>query len=145
MFLSLPATSVSFKELHKETVLHSIAKHKYFCIISATMTTVTNTAPFAVIATGGKQYVVREGDTLLVELLGDHKEGDTIEFDQVLMTDDGKASKIGTPTTGGKVKATYLGEKKGKKLTIIRYKAKSNRDRRIGHRQHYAEIKIDKV
>lgn len=109
------------------------------------MTTATNTAPFAVIATGGKQYVVREGDTLLVELMGDHKEGDTIEFDQVLMTDDGKASKLGTPTTGGKVKATYLGEKKGKKLTIVRYKAKSNRDRRIGHRQHYAEVKIEKI
>jgi large subunit ribosomal protein L21 len=108
-------------------------------------TETTNTAPFAVIVTGGKQYVVREGDTMLVELLGDHKEGDKIEFDQVLLTDDGKSSKVGTPTTGGKVIATYLGEKKGKKLTIIRYKAKSNRDRRIGHRQHYAQIKIDKI
>tara|TARA_B100000508_G_C11458618_1_gene278041 strand:- start:905 stop:1240 length:336 start_codon:yes stop_codon:yes gene_type:complete len=110
------------------------------------MATETKTvAPFAVIATGGKQYVVREGDTLLVELLGDHKEGDSIEFDQVLMTDDGKTSKIGTPTTGGKVKATFLGDKKGKKLTIVRYKAKSNRDRRLGHRQRHSEIKIDKI
>jgi large subunit ribosomal protein L21 len=104
-----------------------------------------NTAPFAVIATGGKQYVVRVGDVLLVELLGDHKEGDVIEFDSVLMTDDGSTAKIGTPTTGTTVKATYLGEEKGKKLTIIRYKAKSNRDRRIGHRQHYAEIRIDAI
>jgi len=113
------------------------------------MTTATdtsvNTAPFAVIKTGGKQYVVREGDVLQVELLGDHKEGDKIEFDHVLMTDDGKTSKIGTPTTGGKVSATFLGNKKGKKLTIIRYKAKSNRDRRLGHRQQYAEVKIDKI
>ena len=108
-------------------------------------TETTNTAPFAIIATGGKQYVVREGDTVQVELLGDHKEGDKIEFDSVLMTDDGKASKIGTPTTGTKVQATYLGEKKGKKLTIIRYEAKSNRDRRLGHRQHYAEVKIDSI
>lgn len=108
------------------------------------MTTETTTsAPFAVIATGGKQYLVHEGDTLLVELLGDHAEGDKIEFD-ALMTDDGKSSKIGTPTVG-KVQATYLGEKKGKKLTIIRYKAKSNRDRRLGHRQHYAQVKIDKI
>ena len=106
--------------------------------------TTTNTTPFAVIATGGKQYVVRAGDTLLVELLYGNKEGDKIEFD-ALMTDDGKASKIGTPATGAKVKATYLGEKKGKKLTIVRYKAKSNRDRRVGHRQHYAEIKIDSI
>ena len=103
------------------------------------------TAPFAVIATGGKQYVVREGDVLNVELLGDHNEGDKIEFDQVLMTDDGKAAKVGTPTTGSKVTATYLGEKKGKKLTIIRFEAKSNRDRRLGHRQKYAQIKIDKI
>ncbi len=106
-------------------------------------TTETNTAPFAVIATGGKQYLVREGDTILVELLGEHLEGDKIEFD-ALMTDDGKSSKIGTPIAG-KVAATYLGEKKGKKLTIIRYKAKSNRDRRLGHRQHYAQVKIDKI
>ena len=109
------------------------------------MTTDTATTPFAVIATGGKQYVVREGDVLKVELLGDHKEGDKIEFDQVLMTDDGAASKIGTPTTGTKVTATFLGDTKGKKLTIVRYKAKSNRDRRLGHRQHYSEIKIEKI
>ena len=109
------------------------------------MATKAATAPFAVIATGGKQYVVREGDTLLVERLGTHKEGDKIEFDQVLMTDDGKSAKVGTPTTGSKVTATYLGEKKGKKLTIIRFKAKSNRDRRLGHRQKYSEIKIDKI
>lgn len=103
------------------------------------------TAPFAVIATGGKQYVVREGDVLQVELLGDHKEGDKITFDTVLMSDDGKNSKIGTPTTGSKVTATYLGDKKGKKLNIIRFKAKSNRDRRVGHRQKYAEVKIEKI
>ena len=70
---------------------------------------------------------------------------DKIEFDTVLMTDDGKTAKIGTPSTGTKVKATYVGEKKGPKLTIVRYKAKSNRDRRIGHRQHYAEVKIESV
>jgi large subunit ribosomal protein L21 len=109
--------------------------------------TATNTTakPFAVIATGGKQYVVHVGDTLKVELLGDYKEGDKVEFDQVLMTDDGAKAKVGTPTTGTKVTATYLGEKKGPKLTIVRYKAKSNRDRRIGHRQHYAEVKIEKI
>ena len=100
------------------------------------------TAPFAVIVTGGKQYVVREGDVLQVELLGEHEEGAKITFDKVLMSDDGKSSKIGTPTTGGKVTATYLGHKKGQKLTIIRYKAKSNRDRKIGHRQKYSRVEI---
>ena len=118
----------------------------FSCTIAPTMATeTTNTAPFAVIATGGKQYIVREGDVMLVELLKDQKEGDAIEFDTVLMTDDGTSSKIGAPHTGTKVTATYLGEKKGKKLTIVRYKAKSNRDRRIGHRQHFAEIKIESI
>jgi large subunit ribosomal protein L21 len=109
------------------------------------MATETTNAPFAVIATGGKQHIVHVGDTLLVELLANHEVGEEIEFETVLMTDDGTTSKIGTPHTGTKVKATYLGEKKGKKLTIIRYKAKSNRDRRVGHRQHYAEIKINSI
>ena len=109
------------------------------------MATQTTKDSFAVIATGGKQYVVTVGQTLEVELLGDHQEGDTIEFDSVLMTDDGTTAKVGTPTTGTKVQATYLGEKKGPKLTIVRYKAKSNRDRRLGHRQHYAQVKIEAI
>ena len=107
--------------------------------------TKANKEAFAVIATGGKQYVVSVGDTLEVELIGDLKEGDAVEFENVLMTDDGKTAKIGTPNTGTKVKATYLGEKKGPKLTIVRYKAKSNRDRRLGHRQHYAQVKIEAI
>lgn len=108
----------------------------------------TNTAnkeAFAVVKTGGKQYIVSVGDTILVELLGDYKAGDKIEFDEILMTDDGSKAVIGNPNTKTKVTATYLGEKKGPKLTIVRYKAKSNRDRRIGHRQHYAEVKIDSI
>lgn len=108
-------------------------------------TTATQTKPFAVIETGGKQYIVSAGDTLEVELLGDLKEGDTVTFDTVLMTDDGAASKVGTPYTGAKVKATYLGLTKGPKLSIIRYKAKSNRDRKLGHRQKYAQIKIESI
>lgn len=100
------------------------------------------TKDFAVIATGGKQYLVSAGDVLNVELLGDHKEGDTVEFTEVLMQND----KVGTPTVAGaKVKATYLGEKKGIKLAILRFQAKSNRDRKIGHRQHYARVKIESI
>ena len=109
------------------------------------MATDTATKPFAVIATGGKQYVVTQGQTLEVELLGNQTEGDKIEFDSVLMTDNGSKAVVGTPHTGTKVTAIYLGETKGPKLTIVRYKAKSNRDRRIGHRQHYAQIKIEKL
>lgn len=106
----------------------------------------TTTEDFAVIETGGKQYIVSKGDVVLVELLGEHKEGDTVEFEHVLMSDDGKNATIGDPyIKGAKVKAKYLGEKKGKKLSIVRYKAKSNRNRKVGHRQHYAEVKIESI
>jgi large subunit ribosomal protein L21 len=108
-------------------------------------TTTKKDAPFAVIETGGKQYIVSVGDVIEVELLGENEAGAAIEFDTVLMTDDGTTSKIGTPYTGTKVKATYLGMEKGPKITILRYKAKSNRDRKIGHRQKYSQIKIESI
>jgi large subunit ribosomal protein L21 len=119
-------------------------------LLSSTMagtmaTTATKTDAFSVIETGGKQYIVSVGATLEVELLGDLKEGDKVTFDTVLMSDDGAKATVGAPFTGGKVVATYLGEVKGPKLSIIRYKAKSNRDRKIGHRQHYAKIQIDSI
>ncbi len=106
------------------------------------MTTETKQEKFSVIETGGKQYMVSVGDVLDVELLGEHKEGDTITFDQVLMNE----KAIGTPyVDGAKVTATFMEEKKGKKLSILRYKAKSNRDRKIGHRQRYSRVKIETI
>ena len=94
---------------------------------------------FSVIETGGKQYMVSTGDVIDVELLGEHEEGAKIEFDKVLMTD----SKIGTPyVDGAKVTATFKETKKGKKISILRYKAKSNRDRKLGHRQKYSRVEI---
>ena len=110
------------------------------------MATTTKTpAPFAVIETGGKQYIVSVGDVIEVEMLGDFSDGDAITFDTVLMTDDGTASKVGNPYTGTKVTATYKGIEKGPKITILRYKAKSNRDRKLGHRQKYSQIKIESI
>jgi len=98
---------------------------------------------FAVIETGGKQYVVSVGDVIDVELLGEHTDGDTLEFDKVLMSDDGKDATIGDPyISGAKVTATYVRDKKGKKLSILRFEAKSNRSRKVGHRQKYAQVKI---
>lgn len=109
-------------------------------------TETTTKEAFAVIETGGKQYVVSVGDVVDVELLGEFEMGAKIEFDKVLLTDDGKAAKIGAPhVAGAKVQATYKGEKKGIKLSILRYKAKSNRDRKIGHRQHYARVEITSI
>ena len=105
---------------------------------------VASGADFAVIETGGKQYAVCVGDVIDVELIsGDYAEGDKVVFDKVLLSDDGKDATIGMPyIDGAKVTATYLGLKKGQKLSIIRYKAKSNRDRKIGHRQKYARVEI---
>ncbi len=101
---------------------------------------------FAVIETGGKQYIVYAGDVINVELLGEFEEGSAIEFDKVLLTNTGSTAKVGAPyIDGAKVKATYKGLKKGTKLSILRYKAKSNRDRKIGHRQHYAQVLINSI
>ncbi len=106
-------------------------------------------AGFAVIATGGKQYVVREGDLLKVEQLSGadkRKEGDKIVFDNVLLTDDGKDTKIGTPTIeGSKVEATLVADDRDKKLHVIRFRAKSRYFRKLGHRQPYTLVKITKV
>ena len=100
---------------------------------------------FAVILSGGKQYVVSVGDIVDVELLPrEYKEGEVVEFDKILLVDNGTDATIGTPyIAGAKVKAMYQGEKKGKKLSIVRFKAKSNRDRKIGHRQKYARVRIE--
>ncbi len=104
----------------------------------------TKATEFAIIETGGKQYMVSVGDVLEVELLGDLKEGDKVEFDKVLMVDNGTDTTIGEPyIKGAKVQATYQSLKKGPKITIVRYQQKSNRDRRIGHRQKYAKVKIE--
>jgi large subunit ribosomal protein L21 len=101
---------------------------------------------FAVIETGGKQYTVSVGDIVDVELVGDYNEGDKVTFDKVLLSDDGKAATIGTPyISGASVTAKYVGLKKGKKITIVRYQAKSNRDRKLGHRQKYARVEITKI
>ena len=102
----------------------------------------------AVITTGGKQYLVEEGSTVKIEKLkGDHKVGDSVTFDQVLLSDDGKdATTIGTPFIKG---ASVVGEiqkiSRAKKVTVIKYKAKSNYFKKRGHRQPYFEVKITKL
>lgn len=99
----------------------------------------------AVIETGGKQYVVSVGDILEIEKLsGEMKEGDKVNFDKVLLVDDGNDTTIGDPyIKGAKVSASYVADTKGKKLSIIRFKAKSNRSRKVGHRQKYSKVKIE--
>lgn len=102
---------------------------------------------FAIIETGAKQYKVQEGDRIEIEkLAGDFKEGDTITFDSIVLTDDGAKTEIGTPTVKGKkVEGKFLGEVKGKKIRIQKFKSKSNYDKVIGHRQKYFAVEITKI
>ena len=101
----------------------------------------------AVIKTGGKQYLVGKGSTLRVEKLpGDVKKGDSVTFDQVLMTDNGKAATVGSPTVAGsKVTATVQVVGRGAKIDVMKYKAKSRYLKRRGHRQPFVQVKIDKI
>ena len=129
----------------------------------ATKTTTKQKAPkaageakeFAVIATGGKQYIVSEGDTLKIEKIkgpltdkgyGTFAVGDEVVFDNVLLVDNGLDTTIGTPTiAGAKVTASISKIGKAPKVTVIKYKAKSNYFKKRGHRQPFFEVKITKL
>ncbi len=102
---------------------------------------------FAVIETGGKQYKVSAGDMIQVEILAEaQKEGDKIVFDKVLLTEGASGTVVGTPfISGAKVTASLVGNARAQKVTIIKYKAKSNRFKKNGHRQPYAKVKIDSI
>ena len=99
----------------------------------------------AVIVTGGKQYTVSEGDVLFIEKLNAEAES-TVKFDQVLAVLDGENSKVGTPVVeGASVEAKVVKNGKGKKITILRYKAKKNEKKKMGHRQPYTKVEITKI
>ena len=98
----------------------------------------------AIIATGGKQYKVSEGDIIKVERLG-AAAGEAVTFDQVLAVSDGEL-KAGNPTVAGaSVSATVVEEGKGKKVIVYRYKRKTGYHKKNGHRQIYTAVKIDKI
>ena len=99
----------------------------------------------AIIVTGGKQYVVNEGDTLFIEKLP-VEAGDAVTFDQVLAIVDGEKTKFGTPVVeGAKVEATVVKNGKGKKVRVYKYKAKKGYHKRQGHRQPYTKVEIGKI
>ena len=100
----------------------------------------------AVIKTGGKQYLVQEGDVLQIEKLPNVKEGDKVTFDDVLLIVDSEDVKVGEPTvSGAKVEAELLKNDRAKKVSVIRYRAKSRYFKNKGHRQHYSEVKVLKI
>lgn len=99
---------------------------------------------YAVIVSGGKQYRVTKGDTIYVEKL-DLEDNSTVSFD-VLMIGSDEGVKIGNPTVAGAmVEGKIIGQVKGEKIIIYKYKSKKNYHRRAGHRQHYTKVEITTV
>ena len=105
------------------------------------------TKEFAIIETGGKQYLVSEGDVVRIEKIkGDHKVGDKVDFDHVLLVDNGKDTSIGEPyIKGAKVSGEIKKMDRARKVVVIKYKAKSNYFKKRGHRQPYFDVKISKI
>ena len=99
---------------------------------------------YAIIATGGKQYKVAEGDIIKVEKLGVDA-GETYTFDQVLAVNNDKLV-VGNPTVeGATVTASVIGDGKAKKVVVYKYKRKTGYHKKNGHRQQYTAVKIDKI
>lgn len=99
----------------------------------------------AVIATGGKQYIVSEGMELKVEWLETADVGSTITLDTLLVSDaNGQSLKLGTPKAG-KVTATVVEHGKSDKVLVVKYKPKSRYRRHVGHRQPYTKLKIETI
>ena len=100
---------------------------------------------FAIFETGGKQYKVNEGDILFIEKL-DQPEGASVTFDKVLALSKGDSFTAGAPyVDGASVVANVVKNGKSKKVYVFRYKAKKNENKKIGHRQPYTKIQINKI
>ena len=98
---------------------------------------------YAIIATGGKQYKVAEGDIIKVEKLG-AEAGETVTFDQVLAVSN-EGLKVGNDVAGATVTASVLGNGKAKKVIVYKYKRKTGYNKKNGHRQQFTAVKIEKI
>src|SRR5258706_10500010 len=100
---------------------------------------------FAVIETGGKQYLVKEGDTITVEKLVPGKDG-AIKFEKVLLVHDGKETQLGFPYLSGiAVEGKLVAEGKGKKILVMKYRPKSRYKKVRGHRQPFSKVSIKTI
>jgi large subunit ribosomal protein L21 len=99
---------------------------------------------YAVIKTGGKQHKVKTGDVLEVELLGTD-DGDTITFTPLLVVDDDGKSHVGKDIAQATVEVKLLGEQKGDKVKVFRYRPKTGYAKRQGHRQTMTLIEIGEI
>ena len=98
---------------------------------------------YAIIATGGKQYKVSEGDIIKVEKL-DVEAGNTVTFDQVIAVSD-STLKVADDVKGATVTATVMEQGRGKKVIVYKYKRKTGYHKKNGHRQAYTQVKIEKI
>ena len=99
---------------------------------------------FAVFETGGKQYKVSKGDVIFVEKLN-IADGEKVTFDKVLAVSD-ESLTIGAPyVKGATVTAEVIESGRGKKIYVLRYKAKKNEKKKIGHRQAYTKIRVEDI
>jgi large subunit ribosomal protein L21 len=100
---------------------------------------------YAVIQTGGKQYRVKSGEQIKVELLPEQV-GAAVSFDKVLMLGEGEGVKVGTPfVAGAQVKATVVSQGRGEKVRIFKMRRRKHYQKSQGHRQHYTEVRIDEI
>ena len=99
---------------------------------------------YAIIATGGKQYKVAEGDILNVEKLG-VEAGEKVTFDNVLAVRDDSAIKVAEDVAGASVEATVIENGRAKKVIVYKYKRKTGYHKKNGHRQQYTKVQIDKI
>jgi len=100
---------------------------------------------YAVIETGGKQYRVQPGDTVVVETLPGES-GDAIEFSRVLLISDDESVAVGRPVIeGARVTGEIVEHGLGEKLTVYKFKRRKNQRKRNGHRQQFTAVKINEV
>jgi large subunit ribosomal protein L21 len=101
--------------------------------------------PYAVISDRGKQYLVRAGERLRVDLRTEPK-GQKVTFDRVLLVSDEAGIKTGQPTVAGiAVEATVVGEHKAKKVIVFKKRRRKGLRRKNGHRQRYTDLVVDRI
>lgn len=99
---------------------------------------------YAIIATGGKQYKVAEGDVIRVEKLG-AEAGSEVTFDDVILVSTDSDVKCGNEVANATVTATVIGDGKAKKVIVYKYKRKTGYHKKNGHRQAYTQVEIKSI
>lgn len=124
----------------KEVIIKIPLKQAYlFLIINLFMTKI------AIIKTGGKQYKVKQGQTIKIEKLG-AEIGDKVKFDTLMVaSSDGEELNLGKPSLGEQVEGKVLELGKSKKVTVVKYKRKTRYKRTLGHKQPFTKVEITSI